>query len=304
MARRDSFTAISASSLGAAAWCVAKSECAARVVGVTSRGLFLLAPPQRIIFVSFERYRSPLTINLDRSCDRLRTIDVAAVAQFFDTRLIFPSIDFSISFSEEMVWRCPLPELASRPHAEQRQTAQAIARRVLMQRGDVGLAALLPILLDWPAVPALSAEQSALLEQLLALRRAVQAGDNAALLAGLTASLGQGRGLTPSGDDVVIGLLLMLARSLRVNSRADGENMLKHVTAQLVTEAYQKTTSISANLIECAADGQGDERLIAVADGIATGTTSITQCVEDVLGWGSSSGIEALVGMAVAVAAF
>jgi hypothetical protein len=296
MAERDSFTAVSASSVGAAAWCVAADECAARVVGVISRGMFLLAPPQRVIFVSCEQYRSPLTINLDPTCARWRAIEIGAAARFAAARLFFPSIEFSISLSEEVVWQCPPPNWAARPAVEQRQTMQAIAQRVLVQRGDVGLAALFPILMDWPAVPALSAEQSALLEQLLALRRSVQSGDNAALLAGLTAWLGQGRGLTPSGDDVAIGLLLMLARSPRVNTPAGNIDMLKHVIAA----AYQRTTALSANLIEYAAAGQGDERLITVADGIATGSASIDDCVDCVLGWGSSSGIEALIGMALA----
>ena len=72
----------------------------------------------------------------------------------------------------------------------------------------------------------------------------------------------------------------------------------------VIEAAYRATTTISANLIECAAAGQGDERLITVVDGIATGSASIDECVECVLDWGSSSGIDALVGMAIAVTAF
>jgi hypothetical protein len=264
------------------------------VLGSTTGGVFLLAPPQQIIFVSFERYRSPLTINLARSFDRLRTIDVAATAQFSTARLIFPSIEFSISLSEEMVWQCPPPDRAARPPVEQRQIVQAIAQRVLARRGDAGLAALLPILLGWPAAPPLSDEQSALLDRLIALRRAVQAGDNSMLRTGLTGLLGQGRGLTPSGDDVAIGLLLMLNRW-----RFDRD--WAAVNRAVIEAACQRTTTISANLIECAAAGQGDERLLTVVDGIATGSASIDECAERVLGWGSSSGIDALVGMTVAL---
>jgi hypothetical protein len=292
---RDFPATIPADSIGAMAWNVATTGCAARVIGVTSRGVFLLAPPQRVVFVSFERYRSPLTINLNRSIDQLCAMGVGAAAQFSDARLIFPAIEFSISLSEDVVWHCPLPDSALRPPAEQRQTAQAIAVGVLARRGEDGLASLLPILLDWPAADLLSAEQSALLAQLLAVRRAVQAGDHSALLTGLAQLLGQGRGLTPSGDDVVIGLLLMLARSLRLKSQAGSENMLKHVVAA----AYQQTTTISANLIECAASGQGDERLIAMVDGILIGAPSIDECVEGALDWGSSSGVDALAGMVI-----
>ncbi len=293
----SSWLECSAIGIGEAAWVGCWRQSLVRIIGVTARGVFLLVPPQQIIFVSIERYRSPLTINLGRADDRLRAVEVGAAAQLSATRLIFPSIEFAIVLSQEAVWQCPPPGLMSRPHAEQMETLRAISAGALAQRSAAGLAAMLPILLDWPAISSISTEQSVWLEQLLALRRALQAGDDSALLIGLTGLLGQGRGLTPSGDDVTIGVLLMLARSPRVNSPADKENMLKHV----VEAAYQRTTTISANLIECAIAGQGDERLIAVVDGIIAGSASIDECVECVLGWGSSSGIDALVGMAIAL---
>ncbi len=292
---------ITAASIGAKAYAARQSSHAARVIGVTSRGLFLLKSPQQIVFVSFERYRSPLTINLDRSVDRLRAVEVGATARFSDARLIFPAIEFAIFLSADVVWHCPPPVLRSRPCTEQIQRLRAIAQGVLARRGRDGLAAILPRLIDRSDASPLSAEHAALFERLLALRCAVQTGDSQATLDGLLSLLGQGRGLTPSGDDVVIGLLLTLARSPRMNSRAGSKNMLKHVAASVTAEAYRKTTSISANLIECAADGQGDERLITIVDGIATGSASIDEGVDCVLDWGSSSGIDALVGMAIAV---
>jgi hypothetical protein len=290
-------SSIFATSVGVAAWRAVASERAVRVIGVTTRGLFLLAPPMQIIFVSFERYRSPLTITLDRSGDPLRAVEAGAEVRFSNARLIFPATALSVSLAEDKVWQCPPPVGAARPRTAQRQTLQAIVEGVLEQRGDAGLAGLLPNLLGWPDLSPLSAEQYVLLDRLMVLRRAVRANDNPAIIASLLGLIGQGRGLTPSGDDVSIGLLLMLARSQRVNSLAGSENMLKHV----VEAAYQKTTTISANLIECAASGQGDERLIAMVDGILTGAPSIDKCVEGALDWGSSSGIDALAGMAVAL---
>jgi hypothetical protein len=263
-------------------------------MGATSRGLFLLVPPQQIVFVSFEHYRSPLTINLDRRFDRLSAVETGAAVQFSDTRLIFPSIKAAIALPEDAVWHCPPPGIALRPRLEQRQTLRAIAVGILAQRGHVDPAALLPILLDWPDVHLHSAGQSALLDRLIALRRAVQVGDDSTLLAGLTRLLGQGRGLTPSGDDVTIGLLLML-------NRWHSDQDWSTVNHGVIKAAYRATTIISANLIECAADGQGDERLITLVDGIAAGSAPIDECVECALNWGSSSGIDVLVGVIVAL---
>ena len=106
--------------------------------------------------------------------------------------------------------------------------------------------------------------------------------------------LGRGSGLTPSGDDCVLGLLLMLNR-WQLDS--DWHNLNQAV----INTAYHKTTTISANLIECATAGQADERLLNVVDGIAVSSTSIDDCVECVLSWGNSSGIDALVGMVMAL---
>ena len=292
---------ISATSIGYAAWCAMTPAYAAKVIGITSHGLFLLVSPQRIIFVSSERYRGPLTINVDRSLDRLHDLEIGAPAQFSANRLIVPSIEFSLSLPADAVWHCPPPHSAACPRTEQRQTLRSIAEGALAQKHGDGFAVVLPKLLDLADASPLSVEHSALLDQLIVIRRAVQTGDSQTAIAGLIGLLGQGRGLTPSGDDVVIGLLLMLARSLRLKSQAGSENMLPHIAASVVAEAYQRTTAISANLIECAGDGQGDERLITVMDGIATGSASIDECVACVLGWGSSSGIDALLGMAIAL---
>ena len=86
-------------------------------------------------------------------------------------------------------------------------------------------------------------------------------------LAGL---LGMGAGLTPSGDDILLGLLLALTRWGDV--LAPGWDA-PAFTRALLTLAYAKTTTLSANLIECASQGQADERLVTAAGRPADGRT-------------------------------
>jgi hypothetical protein len=102
-------------SIGATAYASVTRTQLAIIVGVTSRGLFLLTPPRRIVFVSFEHYRSPLTVNLDRSCDPLRTIEVGTTAQLIGDRLIFPSIESSVAFAEGAIWYSLPPIVESQP---------------------------------------------------------------------------------------------------------------------------------------------------------------------------------------------
>lgn len=60
-----------------------------------------------------------------------------------------------------------------------------------------------------------------------------------------------------------------------------------------------RTTRPSARLIECAAGGEADERLLEVADHVWSGLPSGAWALESALGWGTSSGVDALTGMAL-----
>lgn len=267
----------------------------------------------RVIFLTTERYRGPLTINLDRSL----VVTNGERVRLSPTRLIFPAVEVDLSAAE--VWQPAAPAII-RPIVAQRETLKQLVQAVRTRKPLDGFGGLLPHLLDLPEKPVLSAADAALLAQLNQLRFFLKnhapvssfpqaAGGNPAnqLSTLLVPLLGLGRGLTPSGDDVIIGLWLMLKRaspprmSPRMNSRPDRENMLKQVAARLVTEAYRRTTTLSANLIECAANGEADERLITVVDGIMTGRPSLDDCVSCVVAWGNSSGVDALIGMALAI---
>ena len=112
--------------------------------------------------------------------------------------------------------------------------------------------------------------------------------------------LGAGSGLTPSGDDFLTGLLLAMNRWEAVLWPADNLGETNHL---VVESAYRKTTRLSANLIELATLGQGDERLIDMVDQLMSDAPFEPATVLDLLDWGSSSGMDAFVGMAVALIA-
>jgi hypothetical protein len=106
--------------------------------------------------------------------------------------------------------------------------------------------------------------------------------------------MGLGRGLTPSGDDFIMGLLLAVNRWPGLFGPLLG---LAELNRQVIEKAYSVTTSISANLIEGATLGYGDERLISALDGIMTGYLPAEECANNLLALGASSGIDALVGI-------
>jgi hypothetical protein len=283
----------SATSIGHAAWQTWSHDQPASVMGITSRGLFIRAA-DRVIFVSFETQHGPLTITLSQSIDQLHALNGGDMAAFSNHRLIFPTIKSTISASPADVWQAPLSVAAPCPFNQQLYTLKQLASSVTLRRPSAGFGPLLAPLLDLSSSDALPTDQATLLTNLRSLQQALRENDLARTLNKIDQLLGRGSGLTPSGDDCVLGLLLMLNRWPRGIDRAE-------LNRRVIEIAYRRTTTISANLIECSTEGQADERLIIVVDGVVTGTPSIADCVDHVLDWGSSSGIDALAGMMLAI---
>ncbi len=132
----------------------------------------------------------------------------------------------------------------------------------------------------------------------IGLLQLLKTGDLDGILAALTPLLGLGAGLTPAGDDMLLGLLLAYHRW---GSALRPSFDVAKLSDLLNRAASQKTTLLSANLIACASQGQADERLISALDGMLTGDPAPEQCARSLSGWGSSSGCDALVGMALAI---
>jgi hypothetical protein len=110
----------------------------------------------------------------------------------------------------------------------------------------------------------------------------------------LSGFLGLGPGLTPLGDDFILGVILTLNRWGLVLLPVQG---LEQLNRDLLKDAGNKTTALSASLLSCAIEGAADERLLAVLDSLFSGDELSSRNLDDLLKWGSSSGIAVLAGM-------
>ncbi|GAB3623254.1 hypothetical protein GCM10027418_13360 [Mariniluteicoccus endophyticus] len=116
----------------------------------------------------------------------------------------------------------------------------------------------------------------------------------AALVAGdrgpLRDIVGSGPGLTPTGDDVVCGVALVL--------RAVGAVDPDDLTEALV-EAGTRTTSLSASLLRCAAQGLGVPQIVSLVDELLDPTRGLApDTVSGVHAIGHSSGRDHCAGIA------
>lgn len=275
----------------------------ATLVGHTSRGAFLRAESGWIVFLSREPHRGPLTLNLHGAAHLLEHLDASVQAEISGGELFFPSAGLHLSTSQGQVWRPGRPGGSSSTYASRLERIRAVAGGVVAHKSSQGMDAWLHSLLALTGQGPADESVGELLPLLNACRQALTDGQERKAALSLEPLLGRGSGLTPSGDDVIAGFLLALNRWRGLFSCADGFYALNQT---LVQAAYKHTTTLSANLIDCAVIGGADERLISALDYLVLGEGASTQLAETVsglLGWGNSSGADSLIGMALALAA-
>lgn len=273
----------------------------ASVLGVTSRGVFLRLPGERVIFLSTERWRGPLTVNLAGNAAPLKSLSIGMTAEVNEAQIEFPQAGLIIQLTGVMPWT-PLPPEGAPLPIESRcshlyETSHLLLPDKLNQNSAYpsnSVASLLPALLGWDDPP--QAGDSALFSRLASLQAALRSRQALVVAAALGDWLGLGIGLTPSGDDLAMGVLLALSRW----GEALGAGLeAGDILTGLLPLARRKTTLLSANLLECAAQGQADERLLLALDGLVSGSPPSDACANLLAEYGHSSGADALVGISV-----
>ncbi|MGN9844732.1 DUF2877 domain-containing protein [Nonomuraea sp. H19] len=125
------------------------------------------------------------------------------------------------------------------------------------------------------------------------------------LLGAVTAAeqlVGLGPGLTPSGDDVLAGLLVTL-RHLGAAAGAERAVWLADWLAPAVTfDARTRTTPLSATLLHCAARGEASPEVTAVLRGV-TGRQALEPALRRLHRLGHTSGADLAQGIAIGVTA-
>ncbi len=290
----------------------AQADPGAAVMGVTSRGVFLRLADGGVVFLSSEAYGGPLTLNLGAGAGRLAGLEARAVGRVSMGEIEFPGSAVVLRIANNVgVWEAPDRPGLVLPVGAWAGRWRAVARQALALRPVGQAGGLLPAALavSGPAAPG----QAARLEgapgphlawegRLAGLQAACQAAWRArqplALGEALGAFMGLGPGLTPSGDDLIAGFLLALARwgDLICPGLA-----LDDLARPLLARASGAASALSAGLLACAARGQADERLILGLDGLLVGAPDAPVCAAALAGWGHTSGLDALVGMGIAL---
>lgn len=291
------FTQLRTTMIGREAMRVMTGNPTVTTAGVTSRGVFLRLDAGSVVFLSTEAFHGPLTLNLSGDPAPLLRLTPGEPALITGEGVVFPAHDLEVLTGEALRWQASaLPGRrlsAGRVRARLRDTIE----QATAAEPDLNLAPglLLELRRLMARTPISGDAGGPFLALMKRLSRALHENQPLAVGAALQECLGRGPGLTPSGDDLVLGLLLALGRwgaDLGVSVPIDAFG------PELTTAAERQTTLLAANLIACAADGQADERLVTALDGIVVGELDPADCSAYLRSWGSSSGIDALAGMA------
>ncbi|GAA3798168.1 hypothetical protein GCM10022226_16920 [Sphaerisporangium flaviroseum] len=114
--------------------------------------------------------------------------------------------------------------------------------------------------------------------------------------------MGLGPGLTPSGDDMLAGVMVALRQFGRAAGVGKAVWMADWLAATVAFDARTRTTPISATLLHCAAQGQACAEALAVLRGIA-GHHPLGPAVRGLLRLGHTSGADLAWGLRTGLAA-
>lgn len=129
-------------------------------------------------------------------------------------------------------------------------------------------------------------------ELMPSLERALARRDGARVIGCVASLVGLGPGLTPSGDDALVGVLAVLHR---LAPAGEGSLDLLHTA---VLEHVHRTGDISAHYLRLAAAGHVGERLVALCDALASGARDeVDAATAAVVATGATSGADALLGV-------
>ena len=189
------------------------------------------------------------------------------------------------------IWSPALPASAGLAATVSIDAARAVAARTVAARRPAG--GLGPLLTEdlrlgdvRPGDPWLPAARL----RIDRLAWAFGAGDLASVLGEAIELIGLGPGLTPSGDDFLVGLLAGL--------EAIGHPAGPALASAVAHAARGRTTAIGAAMLGHAARGHYAERLHDVLAAIATGRSdALTRPIERAMAYGATSGADTLVGL-------
>ena len=268
---------LTAAAIGHIAHETLQTETYANVWGNTSKGFFAITDNNKVLFISHQTFRGPLTININGKMPSRQALSHDIHLLLSPNQIRFSQSALEIRINQQThIWTpvilnkldFNLEALNTRSNLIEREMISQLSNQHLAQENQTDINNN--------------------------LKSALSSRNKVSVYESLSNLLGCGEGLTPSGDDLICGFLLAAHawKEILFSSFA-----LKKTIRKIVEDAQKKTTTLSANLIACAASGSADERIIRCVKWLNSGDHSAAFIMKELLSYGSSSGLDTLAGM-------
>jgi hypothetical protein len=257
--------------------------------GNTSRGIFLESQNDGIIFLSYETFGGPLTVTIPGELKgSLASVEPGSSdVHIMNGELVFESIQLRIAINQAEDWQPgEIPTLI--PAQELQRSVLELAALAQAPEFENSLFQTTgAVLLQMPE-GAKSIARAHIAELLVGLRR----GDADMFYAAASQLAGLGQGLTPAGDDLLIGIILS---AVRYSGMARGGRNWQQWVGKLPDLIRRRSTTLSYGIALAAVQGLADERIIAGLDALVAGREA-AEVISLMRGYGASSGLDTLAG--------
>ncbi len=284
--------AITAAAIGHVAYEILQNEINANVCGNTSKGLFAVTDKKRILFISHQKFKGPLTVNINENLPAHQALSNNGYLLLSPNRIKFiqPAMEIKIN-SQTHVWTPLILNKVDFNLEAFINRSRLIDREMIRQLSDNES--------DFTSCNIRNIANQGQAQEIQTniknnLKSSLSSRNEVAAFEPLSNLLGCGEGLTPSGDDFICGFLLAAHAWKEILFPGFA---LQEAIQKIIEVAFGKTTTLSANLIACAASGSADERIIRCVKWLNSDGRSAAQIIKELLSYGSSSGLDTLAGM-------
>ena len=263
--------------------------------GITSSGIFINLQGS-IVFLTNTNHFGPVNIITNHLLPEQWKNEDELEINISDQTINFDHPKYPMSLKIKDIWQTPPKPVRNISDDEQQKRILSAARQLSLLRNEHGYAPLLlPFVSDTIAFDTDNSWLFSSWNTIKLLKISILQQDTESILSLANLLVGSGRGLTPSGDDLLIGFMFMLNRWY---SEVD---WLTEVTDYLLATFKEKTTLVSSTLFECAVQGEADARIQAMADVLMSMDISFHQQAIELSRWGNSSGADVFLGMILAI---
>ena len=263
------------------------------IQGITSAGIFLQLQDYRIIFITKNPDFGPVNVIVNqqipfywKSRDTLKIKIDSENLQFSH-----PSGEFN--FSNYHIWKIPVAPIINISKDELVKRLKNSVSQFSTIKGQNGFT---PYLQEIIKPRQRLHEFDPLFKHIIEIRNSLVRLDSSLFLYHAKALIGYGRGLTPSGDDLLCGILFLLNRW---NFEKYTPNWIESVNLELLNQASSKTTSASSTLLYCAINGTADYRIQELADALVNDSIPFNLQAIKLARWGNSSGADFFAGLLI-----